>query len=509
MTMTNPEYISSNLNYVSQLANNLYQKGTCAVSQEVSETEIIEKKVIRENENIDVIPAEVNSSGITSEYNLPTNMKVNATNQYYYFLSYNKPMTTPNNIDRPYYHNINIYAIRNDFPILKKRINGKPLIWLDNGATTQKPNNVINALSTYYNEYNSNIHRGAHTLAQLSTDAYESARQKVQNFIGAASTDEIIFVRGTTEAINLVAQTYGRQNIGKGDEILITAMEHHSNIVPWQMLEKETGAIIKIIPMNDLGEINLQEYAKLLSPRTKMLAIAHVSNVLGTINPISTMTKMAHDHGACVLVDGAQAIPHFCVNVKELDADFYAFSGHKMYGPTGIGVLYGKKALLEEMPPWQRGGGMIKNVTFDKTTYNNLPYKFEAGTGNIADAIGLGAAIDYMQKIGLDKIEYHEKELTTYAMNELSNIQGLHIIGTAQNKISVITFVINGIIPEVAARYLNQEGLALRVGHHCAQPTLQRYNVSSVVRASLGIYNTRKDIDVLVRALQQIVKHYR
>ncbi len=506
MTMIKPDSTSE---YISSLANSLYQKGICDASHTVSETEIIDEELNAENNKSDLIPEELNSSGDTAKYNAPTIMKVNDTNQYYYFLSYDKPMTTSNNFERPYYHNMDIHSIRNDFPILKKKINGKPLIWLDNGATTQKPNNVINALNTYYHEYNSNIHRGAHTLAQLSTDAYESARQKVQNFIGAASTDEIIFVRGTTEAINLVAQTYGRQNILKGDEILITAMEHHSNIVPWQILQKETGAIIKVIPMNERGEIDLQEYVKLLSPRTKMVAIAHVSNVLGTINPISTMSKMAHDHGACVLVDGAQAIPHFRVDVKELNADFYAFSGHKMYAPTGIGVLYGKKALLEEMPPWQRGGGMIRNVTFDETTYNNLPYKFEAGTGNIADAIGLGAAIDYMQKIGMDKIEYHEKELTSYTMNELSNIKGLHIIGTAQNKISVISFVINGIIPEVAARYLNQEGLALRVGHHCAQPTLQRYHVSSAVRASLGLYNTKQDIDTLVRALQQIVKHYR
>lgn len=520
-TQTNPEIL--NQNYVSQIANNLYKEDF----ENLETMEILKDKRFEEERKFEMTPEELNSSGSTNEamkefthqksltdkamYTKPQ-PSINPfadTNLDYYFLSYHKPMTTSKNVKRPILNNIDIHSIRNDFPILQRRINGKPLIWLDNAATTQKPRSVINTLSQYYHEYNSNIHRGAHTLATLATDAYESAREKVQSLIGASSTEEIIFVRGTTEAINLVAQTYGRKNIGTGDEILVTAMEHHSNIVPWQMLQKETGAVIKVIPINDRGEVILEEYAKMLSSRTRIVAIAHVSNVLGTINPISTMIKMAHDHDACVLIDGAQAVPHLSVNVKELDADFYAFSGHKAYGPTGIGVLYGKKALLEEMVPWQRGGGMIKDVSFSQTTYNNLPYKFEAGTGNIADAIGLGAAIDYMQNIGLKNIENHEKELTTYAMEVLSTIPGLYIIGTALNKTSVISFVINGIIPEVAARYLNQEGIALRVGHHCAQPVMERFSVASTIRASLGMYNTVEEIAALEKALFNIIKYYR
>jgi cysteine desulfurase/selenocysteine lyase len=436
------------------------------------------------------------------------NPKTQTNSANYYFLSNHAPMIRPKKPNKSFSNNIDILSIRNDFPILQKKVNGKPLIWLDNAATTQKPKSVIHTLNQYYHEYNSNIHRGAHTLATLATDAYESARKKVQTFIGASSTEEIIFVRGATEAINLVAQTYGKKNIHTGDEILLSTMEHHSNIVPWQILQEETGAVIKVIPINDHGEIILEEYEKMLSPRTRFVAITHVSNVLGTINPISTMIKMAHDHGACVLIDGAQAVPHLSVNVKDLDADFYALSGHKAYGPTGIGVLYGKKAILEKMPPWQTGGGMIKNVSFSETIYNNLPYKFEAGTGNIADAIGLGAAIDYMKKIGLENIERHEKELTAYAMEALSTIPGLDIIGTAPTKTSVISFIINGIVPEVATHNLSQEGIALRVGHHCAQPAMQRFHVTSTIRASLGMYNTVEEIDILVKALSKIAKSY-
>lgn len=398
-----------------------------------------------------------------------------------------------------------VYSIRRDFPILGRKINGKPLIWLDNSATTQKPKCVIDAISGYYREYNSNVHRGAHTLARLATEAYESARKKVQRFIGAASSEEIIFVRGATEAINLAAQTYGIQNIGSGDEIILTTMEHHSNIVPWQVLQKEKGAVIKVAPIDDKGDVIIDEFAKLLTPRTKMVSIAHVSNVLGTINPVRVMTEMAHSHGACVLIDGAQAVPHIWINVRELDADFYAFSGHKAYGPTGIGVLYGKKALLETMPPWQRGGGMIKDVSFDETTYNTLPNKFEAGTGNIAGAIGLSEAIDYMQKVGMDNIECHEKELTDYAMSALSEIRGLRIIGTSPGKTSVISFLIDNAPPETVAKHLNQEGIAVRVGHHCAQPVMTRYGVTSTIRASLGMYNMREEVDSLVRNLYEIV----
>lgn len=514
-----------NRDFVSQLANDLYKEGF----EHIPETDMIEDKGLKEAENINLLPEASDPSGSLNApdaaqepnvQNIRADKLVNAESasymhpvhnvkNNYYFLSDYTPIMTSNNPNKPCFHHIDIRSIRNDFPILQKRINGKPLIWLDNAATTQKPRCVINTLSQYYHGYNSNIHRGAHTLARTSTDAYESARKKAQTLIGASLPEEIIFVRGTTEAINLVAQTYGKMTLNPGDEILLTAMEHHSNIVPWQMLRREKGAVIKVIPINDRGEVILEEYAKLLSSRTRIVAVTHVSNVLGTINPINTMIKMAHDHGACVLIDGAQAAPHFRVNVKESDADFYTFSGHKAYGPTGIGVLYGKKALLEAMPPWQRGGGMIKNVSFSETTYNTVPYKFEAGTGNIADAIGLGAAIDYMQKIGLDDIECHEKALTAYAMEALSAIPGLTIIGTAPNKISVISFVINGIIPEIAARYLDQEGIALRVGHHCAQPAMQRFRVTSTIRASLGIYNTAEDIDALVNALFKIVKYYR
>nr|WP_242985419.1 cysteine desulfurase [Vallitalea okinawensis] len=404
------------------------------------------------------------------------------------------------------YHtnHLDSYSLRKDFPILRKRVNGRPLVWLDNSATTQKPRAVIDSLDTYYSETNSNVHRGAHTLARQATDAYEDARKKVQMFIGASSPEEIIFVRGATEAINLVSQTYGNANIKEDDEILLTMMEHHSNIVPWQKLRQSNGAIIKPIPINDHGEVILEEYEKLFTPRTKMVAITHVSNVLGTVNPVRTMIEIAHKHGAIVLVDGAQSVPHLGVNVNQIDADFYVFSGHKIYGPTGIGVLYGKRILLEAMPPWQRGGGMIKDVSFDKTTYNGLPNKFEAGTGNIADAVALGTAIDYIQNIGIDRIEEHERTLTKYAMHALSEIPGIRLIGTSPSKTSVIAFVIDGISSDSVARYLNGEGIAVRSGHHCAQPALRRFGLDSAVRASLGMYNTKEEIDCLVNAVRKI-----
>ncbi len=398
-------------------------------------------------------------------------------------------------------------AIRNDFPILRQRVNGNPLIWFDNGATTQKPLSVINTLSQYYREYNSNVHRGAHTMAVLATKAYEEARNKVQLFLGASSTEEIIFVRGATEAINLVSQAYGGANIQEGDEILLTEMEHHSNIVPWQVLAKQKGARIKVIPMNDKGEIILEEYRRLLTLRTKLVGITHVSNVLGTINPVEEMTRMAHDYGACVLIDGAQAAPHFKVNVKQIDADFYVFSGHKAYAPTGIGVLYGKKAILEAMPPWQTGGGMIKDVSFEKTDYNSLPDKFEAGTGNIADAIGLGAAIDYMNKLGLDQIEQRERTLTQYAMERISCLPDTFVFGNAVDKTSVISFIMKGISPVSIAKYLDQKGIAIRAGHHCAQPALRHFGVDSTARVSLGLYNTKNEIDILVYNLISIHKN--
>lgn len=425
----------------------------------------------------------------------------------YYFLQGYQPSSVQNQaFDTGYKSGPDVYSIRKDFPILQRRINGRPLIWLDNAATTQKPSCVMNELNRYYSEYNSNIHRGAHTLAKLATNAYESAREKVRSFIGASSTDEVIFVRGTTEAVNLVAESFGGMTVKEGDEIILTMMEHHSNIVPWQKLQQEKGAVIKVVPINDRGELIMGEYEKLLTPRTRIVAVTHVSNVLGTINPVQTMIEMAHRHGAHVVVDGAQSIPHIKVDVSKLDADFYVFSGHKVYGPTGIGVLYGKKALLEVMPPWQRGGGMIKNVSFDETTYNSLPYKFEAGTGNIADAIGLGSAIDYVQKIGMEYVERHEKELTAYAMERLYQIPGVHIIGTALNKISVISFIIDRVSPDNVARILNQDGIAVRSGHHCAQPALRRYGLCSSVRASLGIYNTKEEVDCLANSVLKIAK---
>jgi cysteine desulfurase/selenocysteine lyase len=399
--------------------------------------------------------------------------------------------------------NMKLNIIRNDFPILNRKINGNSLVWLDNAATTQKPVRVIESLNRYYKENNSNVHRGAHTLAKEATEEYESTRKKVQKFIGASSTEEIVFVRGTTEAINLVANTYGNMTIGRGDEILLTQMEHHSNIVPWQMLCKYKGARIIPIPINKKGEIILEEYEKLFTPRTRMVSITQVSNVLGTINPVKQMISIAHSHGTSVLVDGAQAAPHLGVNVSELDADFYTLSGHKAYGPTGIGVLYGKKELLENMPPWQGGGGMIKDVDFDKTVYLDLPYKFEAGTGNIADAVGLGSAVDYIEGIGMHNIEQHEQELTMYAMEALSTIKGLHIIGNAPYKTSVMSFIIEGIQPQKMAGLLDQEGIAIRAGHHCAQPVLKYFGVDSTLRASIGLYNTLEDIDALIRGINK------
>lgn len=431
----------------------------------------------------------------------------NDGNRNFYFLK-NHMTNGSGKETRNWEQNAFVQSIRKDFPVLQRRINGKALIWLDNGATTQKPNQVIDTISRYYSQYNSNIHRGAHTLAKEATNAYEGAREKVRDFIGAAQPEEIIFTRGTTEAINLIAETFGEMEIHDGDEILVSMMEHHSNIVPWQKLQEEKGAVIKVIPINENGEIILEDYEKLFTPRTKLVAITHVSNVLGTINPLKTMIEAAHRNGARVLVDGAQSVPHIKVDVKDLDTDFYVFSGHKLYGPTGIGILYGKKILLEQMPPWQRGGGMIKSVSFDNTSYNNLPYKFEAGTGNIADAIGLGAAIDYLNRIGMQEITEHEKNLTLYAMDRLSEIPSLHMIGTAPDKISVLSFIIDGISPESVGEYLNKEGIAVRAGHHCAQPVLKQYGLTSSVRASIGIYNMKDEIDDLANTLLKLAKYY-
>ena len=401
---------------------------------------------------------------------------------------------------------LDIEAIRRDFPALHQSVHGKPLIWLDNAATTQKPQSVIDAIAQFYSRDNSNIHRGAHTLAFRSTELYEGARKKVQRFLGAADPKEIVFVRGTTEAVNLVAQTYGRAHIGQGDEILLTTMEHHANIVPWQMLAEQTGAVLRVAPINDAGELILDQFAALLTPCTKLVAVTQVSNALGTINPVEQLIAMAHAHGVPVLVDGAQSAPHIPVNVQAMDCDFFVFSGHKIFGPTGIGVLYGKAALLEEMPPWQGGGNMIQDVTFEKTTYQGIPQKFEAGTPNIAGVVGLGAAIDYLNQVGIPAIAAYEHELLTYATHALSLVRGLRPIGTAAAKASVLSFVMEGISNEKVARYLDQHGIAVRAGHHCAQPTVRRYGLTGTVRPSLALYNTQDEIDTLARVLRQLKK---
>ena len=399
-----------------------------------------------------------------------------------------------------------VARIREDFPILKQRINDKPLVYLDNAATGQKPQAVIDALVNYYTCENSNVHRGVHTLSQRATDAYEGARSKVRQFLNAADDREIIFVRGATEAINLVAQTYGRENIGPGDEIIISAMEHHSNIVPWQILGQETGAILKVVPINDDGELLLDEYEKLLSPRTKLVSIVHQSNALGTINPVEQIVELAHRRGVPVLLDGAQSVAHVPVDVSRVGCDFYVFSGHKLYGPTGIGVLYGKAELLEAMPPYQGGGEMIRSVTFEKTLYNTIPNKFEAGTQNIAGSVGLGAAIDYVANLGMDNIAAYEQELLTYGTRRLAEIGPLRLIGTARHKGSVLSFVMENAHPHDVGTILDAEGIAVRTGHHCAQPLMDRFEVSATVRASLAFYNTKEEIDALVKGIDRVIE---
>ena len=396
--------------------------------------------------------------------------------------------------------------IREDFPILKEMVHGKPLVYLDNAATTQKPQAVIDALVNYYMTENSNVHRGVHTLSQLATDAYEGARETVRKFINAEHDKEIIFVRGTTEGINLVAQTYGRANIEAGDEIIITAMEHHSNIVPWQILCQENGAHLKVIPINDEGELLLEEYENLLGPRTRFVSVVHQSNALGTINPVEKIIELAHARGIPVLLDGAQAVAHVPIDVRELGCDFYAFSGHKLYGPTGVGVLYGRAELLDAMPPYQGGGEMIRSVTFEKTLYNVIPNKFEAGTQNIAGSVGLGAAIDYVNSVGIDKITAWEKELLDYGTRRLSEIELVKLIGTARHKGSIMSFVMEDVHPHDVGTILDTEGIAVRTGHHCAQPLMDRYGVSATVRASLAFYNTREEIDTLVKGIDRVIE---
>ena len=399
---------------------------------------------------------------------------------------------------------LDVARIREDFPILHQMINGKPLVYMDNAATTQKPQSVIDALVSYYSNDNSNVHRGVHTLSQRATDLYEEARTKVRVLLNAASDKEVVFVRGTTEGINLIAQTFVRNRVGQDDEIVISAMEHHSNIVPWQILCQERGAHLKVAPINDDGELLLDEFEALLGPRTKLVSIVHQSNALGTINPAGQIVALAHSFEIPVLLDGAQSIQHLKVDVRELDCDFYVFSGHKLYGPTGIGVLYGKEELLEQMPPYQSGGEMIKSVTYERTIYNDLPAKFEAGTPNIAGAVGLGAAIDYITKIGMDRIHAHEQELLTYGTECLSGIGGLRLIGTAQEKASVMSFVMDSAHPHDIGTILDTEGVAIRTGHHCAQPLMDRFGIPATARASLAFYNTKDEIDLLVKAIDRV-----
>lgn len=417
----------------------------------------------------------------------------------YYFL----PATAVPAIRTSSPDGFDVHAVRRDFPALHQRVHGKPLVWLDNAATTQKPRSVIDAISRFYERDNSNIHRGAHDLARRATEAYENARDVVRRFLAAGSAEEIVFVRGTTEAINLVAQSWGRQNVGRGDEILLTTLEHHANIVPWQMLAREQGATIKVVPVTDRGEVVLEEYARLLGPRTKLVGFPQVSNALGTILPAAEMVEMAHRRGARVLIDGAQSVPHLRADVQGTGADFFVFSGHKIFGPTGIGALYAKRELLESMPPWQGGGSMIRSVTFEQTTYSDPPAKFEAGTPNIADAVGLAAALEYVERIGIDQIARYEHGLVEYGTELLRAIPGLRLVGTAPQKASVLSFVIEGARTEDVGRYLDGEGIAVRAGHHCAQPTMQRYGLTGTVRPSVALYNTREELDLLAEVLRR------
>jgi cysteine desulfurase / selenocysteine lyase len=396
--------------------------------------------------------------------------------------------------------------IRGDFPVLGRKVHGKPLVYLDNAASSQKPSAVINAISRLYEEDFSNIHRGVHFLSEQSTMLYENAREQAQKFINAEFTEEIIYVRGATEAINLVAAGYGRDKIREGDEIIISAMEHHSNIVPWQILCQQTGAVLKVIPMTDDGELIMDEYEKLLNDRTKLVGICHVSNALGTVNPVKEIIDLAHSRGVPVLVDGAQAVPHTRVDVQELDCDFYVFSGHKVYGPTGIGILYGKKNLLEAMSPYQGGGDMILSVSFEKTVYNTLPYKFEAGTPNISGAVGLGAALKYIEEIGIDSIARHEENLLTYGTEVLKKIPGLRLIGTAEDKAGVLSFVLDKVHPHDIGTILDREGIAIRTGHHCAQPVMHRLGIPATARASLGLYNTTEELDKLAKGIRKVIE---
>lgn len=403
---------------------------------------------------------------------------------------------------------IDIEKFRKDFPILQQKVHGKPLVYLDNAATSQTPKIVIDAIQEYYLKYNSNVHRGVHRLSQLASEAYEETREIVRGFLNAKSVQEVIFTKGTTDGINLLASSIGRGLIREGDEIIISAMEHHSNIVPWQIMCEDRGAKLRVIPINDDGEIIFEAFEGLLNERTKLVSIVHTSNSLGTVNPLREIIDLAHKKGVPVLVDGAQAVPHTKIDVQDLDCDFFVFSGHKVYGPTGVGVLYGKKAWLEKLPPYQGGGDMILNVTFEKTKFNELPYKFEAGTPNIADVIGLGVALNYVQKIGYDKISAWENELMWYARNRLQEIDGLRFIGNAKHRAGAISFVIENVHPHDIGTILDREGIAVRTGHHCTQPVMQRFKVPATTRASFAFYNTKEEIDQLINALHKVIEFF-
>jgi cysteine desulfurase / selenocysteine lyase len=399
-----------------------------------------------------------------------------------------------------------VWRVRKHFPILSQTVYGRPLVYLDNAATAQSPQSVVDAMARFYTEERANIHRGVHRLSMLATEVYETARKKVQRFIGAEHAKECIFVRGTTEGINLVAQSWGRQNVRPGDEILISAMEHHSNIVPWQMLCEQTGAELRVVPITDEGELDMEAFGRLLSPRTRLVAVVHISNALGTINPVREIVELAHAAGALVLLDGAQAAPHVKVDVRELGCDFYTLSAHKLFGPTGTGVLYGKAELLDRMPPYQGGGDMIASVSFEKTVYNVLPYKFEAGTPHIAGGYGLGAAIDYLQELDWDAVARHEDELLRYATEAVSQVPGVRLIGTARHKASVLSFVLSDIHAHDVGTILDRGGIAIRTGHHCAQPVMKRFDVPATARASFAFYNTREEVDALVAGLHQVLE---
>ena len=401
-----------------------------------------------------------------------------------------------------------IDKVRADFPILSREVNGKPLVYLDNAASTQKPQSVIDRVAEYYRNENSNIHRGVHYLSGYATQEYEKARKTVQGFINARSDKEIIFTRGATESINLVVATYGRKNIGKGDEIIVSEMEHHSNIVPWQILCEEKGAVLKVIPMDDNGELDIDKYKEMLSDRTKFVSVVHISNSLGTINPIREILQAAHERGIAVLIDAAQSVQHTTIDVQELDCEFLVMSGHKLYGPTGIGVLYGKEKILEDMPPYQGGGDMIMSVSFEKTTYNELPYKFEAGTPNIVGPIGLAEAIRYVESVGMGNIVRHEDELLSYATDAVKDIDGLHIIGQASKKSSVLSFVLDVVHPHDIGTFLDADGVAIRTGHHCTEPVMRHFNIPATSRASFSFYNTKQEIDIFVESLKSVIKMF-